>query len=366
MFVGLLFMSAIAVGLLLLLIPPRKGASPLPPERRRHAQAAGVWRLAGLIAGLVAAGLIADSGADILGQLLALALTMGFVAAELFAKEHRAHGSYCQETQPQTVQRVRRWRRGGMLAGFAAAVALFSTQSFNSGSGKVTFFTAAPLLGACVVGAILVSEALIASPQGNLRSAKLRRRRIRDYIPRRQTQALVLLTTASLLLMVGTTIMYLGGAPRIPSGELNETWTPSPPTYAFRCPSGEVEEADFWGIANIPWILAGCAAGLALTLLALRRIVTRPPLDPDPALQEADESQRNSSARAVVQAYGVLLASSFSACAYFMSNAFSFTCQSLRTLILGNIMQALAYVSAAALIYFLIALTRASRSQGAE
>ncbi|MFF8513613.1 hypothetical protein ACF064_36820 [Streptomyces sp. NPDC015492] len=210
---------------------------------------------------------------------------------------------------------------------------------------------------------MLISELLIAAPEGALRSARLKRRRIRDYVPPRQTLALVFLTAVSMLLIIATTVAFLDDAPRVSAEELRKNWSPYYPEFAFRCASGFVEEADFSGIGNIPWILSVAAVGVALSLFALRKIVTRPPFDSDPELQDADEKQREMSARAVVQACGVLLTSSLAACAYFMSKAFSFTCQSSYTLMLGNVMEALSYVSAAALIYFLITLARASRSQ---
>ncbi|MCX5233053.1 hypothetical protein [Streptomyces sp. NBC_00233] len=250
-----------------------------------------------------------------------------------------------------------------MAAGFAVAGLLFFTWFFRSGSGESTLLLIGPLLGACVVAAILVSELLIAVPKGALRSARLRHRRIRDYVPRRQALALSGLTASFVLLLTATTVAFLGTAPRISPEELRGTWAPNPPEFIFSCASGVPEAADFWGLGDVPWILAGAATGLCLSLFALRRIVTRPPFDSDPALQETDERQRQSSARAVVQACGVLLTSSFGACAYLMSDAFSFTCQSPYTHTLGNVMQSLSYVSTAALIYFLIVLVRASRSR---
>ncbi|MET8508153.1 hypothetical protein ABZV60_26455 [Streptomyces sp. NPDC004787] len=359
---GLLFLCSLAVGLLLLLIPARQnGAGPLTPEQERQAQRMGTWRLAALTGGLVLAGVTADLGAGITGHLLGLAAAVAFTAGEVVNPVRPAESCPAPSPLP-AVQRVRRWRRGGMIAGFAAAGLLFLVHSVQDAHSKPAFLLMGPLLGMCVVAAILTSELLIAAPGGTLRSARLKHRRIRDYVPLKQTLALTALTAGFLLLLTGTTLAFLSATPRVPAEELRGHWAPYPPEFAFRCASGAIEEADFWGIGYIPWILSAAATGLFLSLFALRRIVTRPPFDSGPALQDADEKQREASARAVVQACGVLLTSSFAACAYFMSNAFSFTCQTPRTLMLGNVMEALSYVSAAALIFFLVSLARASRS----
>ncbi|OKJ49482.1 hypothetical protein AMK27_36005 [Streptomyces sp. CB02009] len=284
---------------------------------------------------------------------------MVFTAAEILNPARQPESLASTPAQLRRVRRVYKWRRGGMAVGFAVATLLFLTNAFQTGAGKTAFLLIGPLLGACVVAAILISELLIATPTGSLRSARLKQRRIRDYVSRTQTLLLTALTIGFLLLMVGTTAAFLNIAPRIPSDEVRGDWGPTPPEFVFLCPSGLPEDADFWGITNIPWILSVAAVGLGLSLFALRRIATRPPYDSDPTLQDADERQRESSAGAVVQACGVLLTSSSAACAYFMSNAFSFTCQSSHTLILGNVMQVFSYMSTAALIYFLITLARA-------
>lgn len=198
-------------------------------------------------------------------------------------------------TPPQP-RRIAYWRRGSLVAGLVAAAAL--TQ-LSTGGNDVAAFLAGPALGVCVLAGCLAGELWLPARKAPVRAAALRHRRVRDYFPRR----LVIRLAALTVLLAGMlTLTHLHFAGVSAAG-----WV------CGNRHSLVLYMSDGFGLSYAMPVLAALGVGAALSFLALRRIAGRPPLDSDPDALDADERQRETSARAVIFAWGAAVSATLAA-----------------------------------------------------
>lgn len=160
---------------------------------------------------------------------------------------------------------------------------------------------AGPLFGVCVLAGVLIGESLAPRPDGTMRVASLKTRRVRDHVRDRS----LLLPAAPAIALAG----FLAMASAVGASHTH-VLADGAHGVRFSC-SGIVSEFPDWvGLQSAVHILTVITVGAGLCLLALRKIATRAPVSPEPALQSADRALRASSAKAVTSAWGSLTAAS--------------------------------------------------------
>ena len=198
---------------------------------------------------------------------------------------------------PDDAQRLRavarttsRWRWAGVVAGVVAVVV--SAQSGSLGRGAML---AGPLFALCVLLGVVVGELRVAPARGELRSAVLETRRVRDYVPRATSWAVGSAVLVGAGLLTATT---LAGSP----DDLGRAGR----SLAYRCTDTLSGAAGPWpgSFYSLP-LAAVVLGGLAATAIALRAVTLRPRQGEDLAV---DDALRRHAARAVVAAAGLLVA----------------------------------------------------------
>lgn len=183
------------------------------------------------------------------------------------------------------------WRWGGVVAG--AAVATIATTWDALGRGLL----GAPLFGLFVLFGVVVGELSITAPTVSTRRAELATRRVRDYLPRYLATALAAEVGVLTVLLVATTAMGsaddMGRAGRLLARQCSPTMSESHGPWV----------GSFYSVPLAVAVLIG----LAVAVIALRRVVRRPrPGDPA-TLIAADDLLRRRSASVVTGACGVLI-----------------------------------------------------------
>ena len=198
---------------------------------------------------------------------------------------------------PDDAQRLRavarttaRWRWAGLAAGAVALVVSSQTGSLGRGA-----MLAGPLLALFVLLGVVVGELRVAPVRGELRSAVLETRRVRDYVPRATSWAVGAAVVVGALLLTATTLAGsaddLGHAGR---------------QLAYRCTGALSGAAGPWpgSFYSLP-LAAVVLGGLVATAVALRAVAHRPRQGEELAV---DDALRRHAARAVVAAAGLLVA----------------------------------------------------------
>src|SRR5690348_18438168 len=83
-------------------------------------------------------------------------------------------------------RRTAHWRWAGLGAGLAVGGAAAGWGALGRG-----FLLAAPVFGLCVLTGVVAGELTVRPPGGRTRAAVLEVRRVRDYLPRRLTTAVL-------------------------------------------------------------------------------------------------------------------------------------------------------------------------------
>lgn len=183
-----------------------------------------------------------------------------------------------------------RWRWAGLAAGVAGLVVAAQTGSLGRGA-----MLAGPVLALGVLLGVVVGELRVAPQRGEVRSAVLETRRVRDYVPRATSWAVAAAVVVGAGLLTATTVTGsaddLGRAGR---------------SLAYRCSDTLSGAAGPWpgSFYSLP-LAAVVLGGLAATALALRAVTLRPRQGEDPWV---DDALRRHAARAVVAAAGLLVA----------------------------------------------------------
>lgn len=196
--------------------------------------------------------------------------------------------------RPESRLRVRadRYARWAGLAVGIVAAPLWPTMdpsTFSDGPHRFSMplVSAVMAFGLCVVGGVLVGDALTPRPREAVRTAGLTPRQVRDYVPPRITAAL-LLQALCLIVLVGT-----GAAMASPDAvdRAGQALTDA-------CDAANKPPVSLWpGILFGKQILASFAIGTAACTWGLRRIVHRP----------GSGQLRRDRSRAITAAWGVLV-----------------------------------------------------------
>lgn len=183
--------------------------------------------------------------------------------------------------------RYARW--AGPAVGAMAAQQLVTMDTSRTGDdyGMPLVF-AITAFGLCVVGGVLLADALTPRPREAVRTAGLAPRRVRDHVPPRVTPLLLLQAVSVVVLLV------IGAATASPDalGRAGRALT-------VTCDGAAKSFGSWPGLFyGIP-ILASLTIGTAVCAWALRRIALRPGTD----------QQRRDRSWAVTAAWGVLVSS---------------------------------------------------------
>lgn len=198
---------------------------------------------------------------------------------------------------PDGAQRLRavartttRWRWAGVAAGLLAVLVVPRFGSLGRGA-----MLAGPVFALCVLVGVVVGELRVPAADGEVRSAALETRRVRDYLPRVLSACVAALVVLGALLLTLTTF----------AGSPDDLGRPGR-ALAYRCSDTVSGAVGPWPGSYYSGPLAVVVlGGLVATVVALRRIVLRPRQGEDVAV---DEALRRHAARSVVAATGLLAA----------------------------------------------------------
>jgi len=186
------------------------------------------------------------------------------------------------------------WRWAGLSLG-----ALTAALTASKGSLGLGVMLAPTVFGLCVIGGAVVGELATTPRSGSVRTVAPKTRSAGKYLPRR-LGALVMASTIGLGALLVTTT-------RMGSADLSRVGR-----VVFRACGAERSAA--YG----PWPGLFYTVPLGITVMigllgaavALRAVVIRPQVGPDPNLVVADDALRRRSAEAVVAATGVMVTAS--------------------------------------------------------
>ncbi|MGW1093317.1 hypothetical protein ACWD4L_45915 [Streptomyces sp. NPDC002596] len=186
------------------------------------------------------------------------------------------------ESTASAADRYLRW--AGLLIGAVAARAVGHGLDADEDVG---ILYAIPVFGLCAVAGVLAGDALTARPRGDVRTAGLTPRRVRDYVPPRMT--LLLLGQAGVLVVLLAVAAVLASPDDM--GRAGRILT-------VTCPDGRTASTGPWpGLFYGLPVLASFAVSTAGCLWSLTKIARRP----------GDEKTRRDRALAVVAAWGLLV-----------------------------------------------------------
>src|SRR5689334_3750806 len=193
----------------------------------------------------------------------------------------------------EVARHTARWRWGGVITGLAVGGAAAGSGALGRG-----FLLAAPVFGLCVLTGVVAGELTVRPPGGRTRAAVLEVRRVRDYLPRRLTTAVLgaAVALASLAAVTTATAVpdHLGRAGR---------W------LQLACGPGLVQTSGPWAGSFYTLPLAVLvAAGLVAAGGALHAVVGRARTGTDPGTVAADDALRRRAAWTVTGACGILVA----------------------------------------------------------
>ncbi|CAM5673086.1 hypothetical protein SAVIM338S_07086 [Streptomyces avidinii] len=210
-------------------------------------------------------------------------------------------------------RRAVRWRRGATVLGLVVAALL----AYLPVLGLRGDWLAGPAFGAVVLVGVLAGEASVPRPGGDVRSATLATRQIRDYLPRGQRALLAVLLAALVALLAAMAVL----AVTHPAGRRGIHFSCDGVTEIIPAASVGVP-----AVAATAFTLIGSAA---LCLPVLWKITGRPPIAAGPEGTARDAALREGSAHAVFYAWGCLLAASLFTSAlvvHVLFGSFAYTC----------------------------------------
>jgi hypothetical protein len=161
---------------------------------------------------------------------------------------------------------------------------------------RTYLFDFAPVVLALCLGiGVLAGEAVSRRPAGERRTATLRIRRVRDYLPKAPA-------VVSLVLVMGLAAL----------------------SWWFRAPDRPDHETKYFGTAApvaLTFVWATLGAAVVLTFLAVRVVVRSPQAISDDGGTAADEAWRRASVNHLVHAYAALSATIFTATTFWYADA---------------------------------------------
>ena len=232
----------------------------------------------------------------VLGLVAGMCLLAGVALARWLARPGAPEGGLpaVPAAVPAMVARhTARWRWGGVITGLAVGGVAAGSGALGRG-----FLLAAPVFGLCVLAGVVAGEFSVRPAAGRTRSAVLEVRRVRDYLPRPLTGA-VLGAIAALAGLIAVTSAAaapddLGRAGR---------------SLELACGAGLVQTSGPWpGLFYTVPLAVLVAAGLVLAGGALRAVVGRARTGTDPDAVAADDALRRRAAWTVTGACGILVA----------------------------------------------------------
>jgi hypothetical protein len=190
-------------------------------------------------------------------------------------------------------RRTARWRLAGVIGGLAAGGAAAGSGALGRG-----LLLAAPVFGLCVLAGVVAGETSVRPPDGPARMAAVEVRRVRDYLPRGLTRAVI---AGAVLLLALLTVTTATGTP-------DDLGRPGR-FLLLRCSPGLVQDHGPWpgSFYSVPLAVV-VATGLIAAGAALRIVARRPRTGADPRAVMADDAMRQRAARAITGACGILVA----------------------------------------------------------
>ncbi|BCY07143.1 hypothetical protein [Actinoplanes sp. L3-i22] len=194
------------------------------------------------------------------------------------------------------------WRLAGLATGLLAAVAVATAPAARLGLGLAL---AAPAFALCLLAGVILGELTVRAPAGPTRTASLRVRAARTFLPRRTTRAVAGFTVlaAAFFIMTGLTadaddLGRAGRALTVTCGDVTFSETPWPGRFY-----------------SLP-IAVAVLLGLAMAAVAVRTVVHRPD-------STTDDRSRRAAAGAITAACGVLITAPLAGSALFAAGALS-------------------------------------------
>jgi hypothetical protein len=210
-------------------------------------------------------------------------------------------------------RRAAGWRWAGLIGGLAAGGAAAESGALGRG-----LLLAAPVFGLCVLAGVVVGELTVRPPTGRTRIAGLADRRIRDYLPRGLTTAVIAAAAVLLALLAVTTA----------TGSPDDLGRPGR-SLLLQCSADLRQGAGPWpgSFYSLP-LGAVVVTGLIIAGAALRVVVRRPRAGADLTSAPADDAMRRRAARTITGACGVLVALPLAAvCVLSASAMLSLSCR---------------------------------------
>jgi len=210
-------------------------------------------------------------------------------------------------------RRTASWRWAGLAAGLAVGGAAAGSGALGRG-----FLLAAPVFGLCVLVGVVAGELSVRPAAGRTRAAVLEVRRVRDYLPRRLTGA-VLGAAAVLAALIAVTSVVAG------SDDLGRAGR----SLQLACGPGVLQAAGPWpgSFYTVPLTVV-VAAGMVLAGGALCAVVGRARTGTDPDVAAADDGLRRRAARTITSACGILVTVPLAGlCLVSAGAALSFSCR---------------------------------------
>lgn len=236
------------------------------------------------------------------------------------------------------------WRLAGLVVGILAALALAAGPPGWLGLGVAL---AAPTFALCLLAGVIVGEVAGKGPIGAMRTAVIKVRAARFFLPRAMTWWVVALTVGLTVFITATSLF--AGADDV--GRAGRSLT-------VICNADHSETAGPWPGAyySLP-IGAAVLVGLGAAALAARAVARRRRPQPDEAARAADDRVRRASARAITAACGVLTAAPLAGSALFAGGALLRTgCASPLLQVAGWASITLAALAAFGTCYFVAAV----------
>lgn len=189
-------------------------------------------------------------------------------------------------------RRIAASRWGGVAVGALVAYLAMSSEALGRG-----VLLAAPLFAVCVLLGVVLGELSVRAPDGAVRHAALEVRRVRDYLPGGLSRAVA----AAVCWLTGLLLATTAAGSADDLGRAGRS--------LFRqCGAISSESRGPWAgsFYTAPLAMA-LLLGVALTVVALRRIVQRPRPADVTGRSARDDVSRQRAAEAVVGACGVMI-----------------------------------------------------------
>jgi hypothetical protein len=124
--------------------------------------------------------------AGVLGLMIGACLVAGVVLARRLGRAAEDGRPAVPSVPAAVARQTARWRWGGVITGLAVGGSAAGTGALGRG-----LLLAAPVFGLCVLAGVVAGEFTVRPAAGPARAAVLEVRRVRDYLPRGLTRAVL-------------------------------------------------------------------------------------------------------------------------------------------------------------------------------